>query len=171
MKAIDFANVIGCKNLVFGCPKNRNISDYNKDYPKAIHFFKNIGIYALDKNVVISIEPNPVIYNTNFLNYTKEAIDFVKELNMNSIKVNYDLGTVIYNKENINILKGNITHINHIHISEPNLDLIKNRQIHEELISILKEVNYKGYVSIEMKKSNNIENVKNAIEYMMSILK
>lgn len=170
MKAIDFANTIGCKNLVFGCPKNRNINDYNKDYPKAIQFFKNIGKYALEKNVVIAIEPNPVIYNTNFLNYTKEAIDFAKEINMDSIKVNYDLGTVIYNKEDINMLKENIKYINHIHISEPNLDLIKDRQIHKELISILKDVDYKGYVSIEMKKSDNIEDVKNVIEYISSIL-
>lgn len=170
MEAIDFAKEIGCRNLVFGCPKNRNINNYNKDYPKAIQFFKNIGKYALEKDVVVAIEPNPVIYNTNFLNYTKEAIDFTKEINMDSIKVNYDLGTVIYNKEDINILKGNIEYINHIHISEPNLELIKNKPIHKELIEILKEINYNNYVSIEMKKSDNIANVKGVIEYIDSIL-
>ena len=170
IKAIDFANAIGCKNLVFGCPKNRNMNDYSEDYPKAIRFFKEIGKYALEKNVVIAIEPNPVIYNTNFLNYTKETIDLAKEINMNSIKLNYDLGTVIYNEENLKTLKHNIEYINHIHISEPNLELVENREIHKELISILKEIDYKGYVSIEMKKSDNVENVKNVIEYISSIL-
>ena len=169
-KAIDFANAVGCKNLVFGCPKNRNINDYNNDYPKAIEFFKSIGKYALDKKVTIAVEPNPVIYNTNFLNYTEEAINFVKEVDLESIKVNYDLGTVIYNEEDLKILKENIKYINHIHISEPNLELVKKRQIHKELVSILKDVNYEGYVSIEMKKSDNIENVKEAINYVSEVI-
>lgn len=170
MKAIDFANAIGCTNLVFGCPKNRNMNDYNKDYPKAVEFFKQIGQYALEKKVVIALEPNPVIYNTNFLNYTEQAINFVKEINLDSIKINYDLGTVIYNEENLSILKENIEYVNHIHISEPNLELIKNRNIHNDLISILKDIDYEGYVSIEMKNSNNIENVKNVIEYVYQII-
>ena len=169
-KTIYFANAVKCTNLVFGCPKNRNMSDYGKDYPKAIDFFKEIGKYALDNKVIISVEPNPVIYNTNFLNYTEQAIKFVKEINLDSIKVNYDLGTVIYNKENLKILEDNIQYINHIHISEPNLELIQIRERHKELISILKNSNYQKYVSIEMKNSNNIDNVKKIIKYLTNIL-
>lgn len=169
-KTIDFANAMQCTNLVFGCPKNRNISDYSKDYPKAINFFKEIGNYALNNKVIVSVEPNPVIYNTNFLNYTEQAINFVKDINLDSIKVNYDLGTVIYNKENLKTLEDNIRYINHIHISEPNLELIQVREMHKELINILKKSNYQKYVSIEMKNSNNIDNVKKIINYLNNIL-
>lgn len=169
-KAIDFADTIGCTNLVFGCPKNRNIKDYDRDYEKAIQFFRQIGEYARNKNIVIAVEPNPTIYNTNFLNYTEEAIQFVKKVNLDSIKVNYDLGTVIYNEEDIKILEENIQYINHIHISEPNLALIEKRDLHKQLISILEKCNYDKYISIEMKKNDDIEKVKETIEYVKSIL-
>ncbi len=167
-KAVDFAASINCPNLVFGCPKNRNMFNKKEDYVKAISFFKEIGYYASKKNVIISIEPNPIIYNTNFLNYTIEAIEFVKEINIDNIKVNYDLGTAIQNEENLEILKDNIQYINHVHISEPNLELIKKRKIHEELFKILKNKKYENYVSIEMKQTE-IENVKQKIKYIIDI--
>ena len=37
-KAIDFAAAIGCKNLVFGCPRNRNLPD-GADESLAVAFF------------------------------------------------------------------------------------------------------------------------------------
>ncbi len=169
-KSIDFANAIGCGNLVFGCPKNRNINNYEEDYPKAINFFRSIGEYALNKNIVIAVEPNPVIYNTNFLNTTKEALNFVKEINLDSIKVNYDLGTVIYNEENIEIIKDNIKYINHIHISEPNLKIIEKRELHTKLIKLLNSLNYQRYVSIEMKNNENIDDVKKSIIYVKNLI-
>lgn len=165
-KAIDFANAIGCGNLVFGCPKNRNMDNFEEDYPKAVNFFNTIGEYALNKNVVIAVEPNPVIYNTNFLNTTLQALDFIKTVNLNSVKLNYDLGTAIYNKEDLQILKNNIKYINHIHISEPNLVKIQKREMHKSIISIIHESNYSGYISIEMKNTGNLEDVKNIIDYI-----
>ena len=168
-QTIDFASAIGCNNIVFGCPRNRNVNNYEDDYPKAIKFFKSIGEYALDKKVTISIEPNPVIYNTNFLNTTEQAIDFVKEISLDSIKVNYDLG-VIYNNEKLSILKDNIKYINHIHLSEPNLKVIQKREMHIELINLLKACNYKRYISIEMKNNENIEEVKKAVLYAKELI-
>ena len=167
-KAIDFACSVGCPNLVFGCPKGRNMSNYDIDYPKALIFFKKIGEYAQDNDVVISLEPNPEIYNTNFLNNTKEAIKFIKELKLPNIKINYDLGTVIYNKEDINLLRNNLSLVNHIHISEPNLEVIVKRNIHSELFKILRELNYDKCISIEMKKTT-INNVKRVIKYISGL--
>lgn len=168
-KAIDFASAIGCPNLVFGSPKNRNMFDYNEDYPKAIDFFTKIGLYAKEKGVVIAIEPNPTIYNTNFLNYTNEALEFVRKINLESIKINYDLGTVIENQEDLDIIKNNLAFINHIHISEPNLELVVPRELHKKLFSILREQNYDKYVSIEMKTRENTEEIKDVISSVRSL--
>lgn len=170
-KAIDFASAINCKNLVFGCPKNRIIGDVQKDYNVALDFFNKIGNYANSKGVIFAIEPNPVIYNTNFITTTPEAIELVKKLNNPGIKINLDIGTMIENNEDINILKDNISLINHIHISEPNLEFIKKRKLHNDLIELLKENDYKGYISIEMKNQNNIEQVKNIIDYVITIVR
>ena len=130
-KAIDFAKAIKCGNLVFGCPKNRNIQT-PEDYKTAIEFFKEIGEYAEKNNTVFAIEPNPTIYNTNFINYTEDAIKIVKEINCKAVKVNMDFGTVIQNEEDIlSILENNYDQINHIHISEPNLEVVQQRELHK----------------------------------------
>lgn len=167
-KCIDFANAIGCSNIVFGCPKNRNVQS-DADYEKALDFFRILGAYAQVKNVVIAVEPNPTIYNTNFLNRTKEALDFVKKVASSHVKINYDLGTVIENGEELTLLKDNLEWINHIHISEPNLEPIKSRELHKELITILKENAYDKTISIEMKKADT-EIVKNTILYVKGLI-
>lgn len=168
-KVIDFANTINCENIVFGCPKNRNMSNYDVDYIKAIDFFRNLGNYAKNKNVIISLEPNPRIYNTNFLNNTEEVVKFVKDVGCDAIKINYDLGTVIENKESLDTLFSNIKLINHIHISEPNLVKIQPRDILKELIIELKKLNYQNFISIEMKQSN-INDVKETVEYIKDLI-
>jgi len=168
-KAVNFACTLDCSNLVFGCPKNRAVPPHivpDIYLPIAYDFFSRIGKYAADREVCISIEPNPPIYNTNFINTTSEAFDICKKLNNLGIKVNVDLGAIIYNSENIKILKDNISLINHIHISEPYLVPIKKRAIHHELINELRNLNYDKFISIEMNSFNNIDLVKNAILYI-----
>jgi sugar phosphate isomerase/epimerase len=167
-KAIDFANIIDCKNLVFGCPKNR-VSKNENDMDIAISFFKELGEYAELNNTVLSIEPNPTIYNTNFINYTSQAFEIVKKVNGNGFKVNIDLGTIIHNKEDLQIIVDNIDLVNHIHISEPNLALIQKREIHNQLANILKQVNYDRFVSIEMGKRDNLNEVKETIKYIKEV--
>ena len=44
-KAIDFAHAVGCKNLVFGCPKNRVLPE-DAEKITAVPFFKELGDYA-----------------------------------------------------------------------------------------------------------------------------
>lgn len=166
-KAILYAEKIGCKNLVFGCPRNRNMTDKEKQLPIAIKFFNEIGNYASKHHVFIALEPNPPIYNTNFLNGTEETIAFIKQLSTDGIKINLDLGTVIENKESLNILRENIGYIHHIHISEPNLIKIKKRKLHLELFQLLKELKYDRYVSIEMKKQDEIKDIASVLEYLL----
>lgn len=168
-KAIDFASVIGCKNLVFGCPKNRNI-EKEKDYQIAIEFFKELGDYAFSKNTVIGMEANPVIYNTNFINDTKSAIELIERVDSKGFLLNLDFGTIIQNNENLEILKGNVHLINHVHISEPYLALIEKRDEHKDLINILKSENYNKFVSIEMKQQENIEDIENVMKYLKDII-
>jgi len=172
-KAINFASAFNCPNLVFGCPKNRTIQsniDRNNALPIAYDFFNILGNYATKHNTCISIEPNPPIYNTNFINTTQEAFDICKTIDNPGIKVNLDLGTMIHNKESIEILKDNINLINHIHISEPYLVPIKKRSLHRELICELHNLNYKKYISIEMGTQEDINVVKNSMLYLQGVV-
>lgn len=168
-QSIDFASVLGCKNLVFGSPKNRNINPKQEEI--ALAYFSEIGKYAAEKNTFFAFEPNPVIYGTNFINTTNQALDFVKACNVDGLKVNFDLGTVIYNEESLSILENNLKWINHIHISEPYLEAIQKRSLHKELASILRKEEYNNYISIEMKGGSELEKIKNIIQYTQDVFK
>ncbi len=167
-KAILFAESMFIPNIVFGCPKNRNLPEEGKDrcMEIAVNFFKELGDFALEHNTVLAIEPNPVIYNTNFLNTTKETCEFVKKVGSEGLKVNIDMGTMIYNKENPHLVKTYKTVINHIHISAPNLEYITSCTEYKTLKKVLDKIDYQGYLSIEMKNQGDIKNVKQAILYL-----
>lgn len=164
-KAINFAAAIGCENLVFGCPRNRNIPD-GKNAEDAVMFFREIANYATERGTIVGMEANPSIYNTNFINDTNSALRLIKEVNSPGFKLNLDLGTMIYNKENPAILTGNIHLINHVHISEPGLSPIAERLIHGELYKLLKAEGYNRFVSIEMGKNGSIETIKKIVAYV-----
>jgi len=166
--AINFASALGCKNLVFGCPKNR-IIDNDNQYNIAVDFFRELGEYSVQKMTTLSLEPNPMIYGTNFINETSQAFDLVRVVDSNGFRVNLDIGTIIENKENVSSIMENINLINHIHVSEPWLIHIEKRLLHNTIADILKNLNYDKYISIEMKNANNIESVKNCMNYVKDI--
>jgi len=168
-RAIDFACAIGCKNLVFGCPKNRSINN-ESDYKIAINFFQRLGYYAYLKGTAIGMEANPAIYNTNFINDTESAIKLVNDVNSAGFLLNLDVGTMICNNESADIIKGHVRKINHVHFSEPYLEPLKERELHKEIIEILKAEGYKKYISIEMKTQNNLSDIEKTMEYLKGLL-
>ncbi|TWH59732.1 sugar phosphate isomerase/epimerase [Desulfitobacterium sp. LBE] len=167
-KAIDFAEAIECSNLVFGCPRNRSYT-MEKDIDMAGSFFLELGEYAKNHHTVLSIEANPVIYGTNFINTTQEAFSFTRDVNSEGFKVNIDFGTILHNQESLEPIEENIHLVNHIHISEPNLVVIEKRKLHNQLAEILKKKNYQGFVSIEMGKQDNLVLLKDVINYVKEV--
>ena len=167
-KAIDFAETIGCNNLVFGCPRNRNMP-IGADEQIAIEFFKEIGDYAFTHNTVVGIEANPPIYNTNYINSTSEAIELIERVNSKGFLLNLDFGTMIENGEDVSSLKGKECLINHVHISEPGLKAIKKRDQHYELAELLKNGGYMNYVSIEVCAQENERVLETMMTYVKSI--
>ena len=83
--------------------------------------------------------------------------------------MNLDVGTMIENGENLEILKDSMQLINHVYISEPNLKPIVKRHLHIELVYIKKNSGYQGYVSIEMGKQNNIDLIEEVMRYVKDV--
>lgn len=164
-QAVLFAEAVECRNLVFGSPKNRNMPSPDC-LPAAAAFFREIGDFAFLHGAVIAFEPIPLYYGTNLINTSSEAFEFCRQVGSEGFRVNYDLGTAIYNKESIGDAKKNIAMVSHIHISEPMLATLKKRALHEKL----KTLDFAGYVSIEMKYFGDIETVKNTARYIAGIL-
>ncbi len=160
-RAFEFADALGCGNLVFGCPKNRNVfegcaADVQRT---AIEFFGELAELAQNNHTVLAMEANPPIYNTNFVNRTEEAVELIKAVDRPGFMLNYDLGTVIYNEEDIADVKKILPLINHVHISEPGLKPVGFESPQKELCRILEEAAYPNFVSVEMGNLNDISKV------------
>lgn len=167
-KAIDFAKACGCKNLVFGCPKNR-VLPKGKDSGLAVSFFKEIGDYAAASGTVIGMEANPPLYHTNYINNTMEALDLIERTGSAGFLLNLDVGTMLYNKESADELRGMVRYISHVHISEPGLALIRPQKLHRELYEVLSGEQYQGYISIEMGKTNGLGELEQTLKYVKEV--
>ncbi len=163
-RAVDFASAVGCRNMVFGNPKARNKNGSTDDLAVA-EFFRDISDYAYQKGTCMSLEPNPTIYKTDFINTTAEAFEYCKMLEDGHLKVNVDLGTVIQNDEDLSLVMANINLVRHIHISEPYLKKIEKRQLHRQLASF----DYDGFVSVEMAEPESIDDVFEVADYISEV--
>lgn len=170
--AIDFAAAIGCGNLVFGCPRNRAVDpawSREQILETAIPFFKALGDRALQMGTVVSMEANPPIYNTNYINTTPEALELCRQVASDGFRLNLDLGTMLHNGESCGVLKGCSSYVNHVHISEPGLEPIRPHRLHEELVQWLKDSHYEGALSIEMKKQPTPKPLLQAMDYLAAM--
>ena len=168
-KAITYASEIGCNNIVFGCPKNRNIVDYEIQYEVGVEFFYELAQFAQEKNIRFSIEANPLIYNTNYINTTQQAVQLIRQVNCRAFGLNLDLGTMIENKEDLQEINTYLEYINHVHISEPYLAVIQERREHKELLQILRSGCYNKAVCLEMKLNEDVHQLLGSMAYISSV--
>lgn len=167
--AVDFAAAIGCRNLVFGCPRNRNLP-VGMDPKIAVGFFRQLGDYAAKQSIWVGLEANPPIYHTNYINTTIQALDLIREVNSPGFRLNLDVGTMIANREGASVLSDSVGLIGHVHISEPGLGPIEKRTLHQELLSVLRAESYSGAVSIEMSRAENMEPIETALKYVRGLV-
>ena len=188
-RVIDIATILGVKNLVFGCPKNRkipllslfsnsnNLSSLNNKYDVIFKkFMVELGEYIGSREIIISIENNSKKYDCNYLNTLDEVVKIVKFIGHSKIKMMVDIGNCIMENESINeinnLIAENINIINHIHISMPFLT-----PLHSVLDTTLKTINifiqhlskikYDKYFSLEFINNNNNDKI---IENELKIL-
>lgn len=167
-KAVGFAAAVGCKNLVFGCPRNRAVPK-GTDSDLAIGFFREIGDYAAQNGTIIGMEANPEIYHTNYINDTPSALELVKRVDSKGFRLNLDVGTMVHNHEDVASLEDSVQLISHVHISEPELKEIEPRRLHLDLKKILLDESYRGYVSIEMGKTDDLSVIEEKMKYVRSV--
>lgn len=115
------------------------------------------------------MEANPVIYNTNYINHTRDALELIKEVDSKGFLLNLDIGTMIQNEEMCSVLDGSVHLINHVHISEPGLKPIKRRDIHIELKKMLLDQGYTKYISIEMGKIEDLSIIDEKMQYVKGV--
>ncbi len=148
---------LGARGLVFGSPKTRRIENQAPDsiHEIALEFFDKIGTLAAQHDTVFLLEPNGAIYNCNFVISEQEAITMVAEVNNPGFSFHVDSAAIYLADESPEVLESVADKIVHVHASEPYLKPISTESEvpHTELASLLREVGYEGFVSIEMRNS------------------
>ena len=149
---------IGASVLVFGSPKNRIKGEMSKAEADliALDFFGELSEEIDDLDVVIAIEPNPPIYFADYLVSAQEVIDFVKVLNRENIRMNFDLAcSFLASEDPSDMLQKASEFVAHIHISEPNLGPISELRMPHEKFAQAIEQNRKSLqgvtISMEMR--------------------
>lgn len=170
-KIVELASQLGAGVLVFGSPKNRAVGNLNPQEIAEISldFFSQVGEIADRHGVKFCIEPNPPHYHCDFINTSDEGLALVKSVARPGFGLHLDAAGMTLSEENIeSAIARSISQVCHFHISEPDLAPIGTGGVeHLRFANALRQENYSGWSSIEMKaqKANyNIENVKKAID-------
>jgi len=172
---LEFLNQIGGNVAVFGSPKNKIKGTLSHDEASNVakDFFGQIANQAKVFNVTFCLEPTPTNYGADFICSTQEAIDFVKFVGHESLKINLDIGSSILNGESVEkMITENIDYIGHVHVNEPYLkDINLDQSFHESIAKTLNSNNYDGFVSIEMLPSDkqDIKNISKIISFVRDI--
>lgn len=166
-QAYHFAAACRCPNLVFGCPRNRQLPQ-GADVTAADDFFRENGLLAARAGTALALEPVPPCYGTNFLNRTTDTMAYVKRLGVPGLGVNLDVGAMLTNGETAADIVAGLGLVHHVHISEPGLAPIQPHPIHRELALLLKGLGYQGFVSVEM-KTTDADTMTRALEYVAEV--
>jgi len=173
---IDFASYVGAKSIVYGAPKSklRGKISYERAFDIAVVFFSKLAEYAKRKNVIVCLEPTPLVYGADFVCNVEEAVSLIKSVGIHSsFKLNLDLGSLIVNKESVlDIFNYYSDFIGHIHVSEPYLKPIKlNDLFHSEVFNAMSCSGRDDYtVSIEMLPiKGGIEEIKKILRFVKNV--
>lgn len=170
-RAIILAGRFGIPNCVFGSPAQRRVPDgmpMQAALDKAAALFRRLGDAAADAGTRITIEANPAAYGTNFLTTLGQAEAFVSQVDHPAIALILDLGAMHMNGSFASVparLPGLVAHLNHVHISEPQLaPAPADAGALVPVLQGLAAARYTKAVSIEMKRpAQGLADVRRAV--------
>jgi D-psicose/D-tagatose/L-ribulose 3-epimerase len=174
---IELAAGLGATSLVFGSPKNRKRGKLPLDQATEIasEFFREMGAIAASRNCVLCIEPNPPEYECDFINTMPEAVEIARSARGRGVGVQCDIGSMLYNGEDPGAaIRAADPFVRHVHVSEKELAEPTSRGANESVAGALKEIGYRGWVSIEMrapKTGSRVEALARAASFVSGIYK
>jgi len=178
---------LGARLLVFGAPKSRQRGSLSvaEATDIACEFFQKLGETAWQRGCQICIEPNPKVYQCDFVTNACEGLALVERANSPgfglhldaaALTLGGDIGSEAAEKNNLGDLQSAIARISHFHISEPQLGPVGANESapptvpHERLSQLLQAANYSGWRSIEMRPQDPHDNraaVKRALQFAL----
>ena len=173
---VDLAATLSPKNhcpaLVFGSPKARKLSglSYEEGEKIAVEFFRQVGAYAREKNVIVCLEPNPAEYGADFAFTIEQAARVVRLVNHPGFRLTLDTGCAFVGGDDIaQAIVAHADILYHIQIAERNLGSFESPEAHHrKAAEALAAIQYKNKVSIEMRPAGTEALIK-AIGFVTSV--
>lgn len=154
-KLIHYCKILSCEILVLGSPNLRNLNNSSQNDLSKV--FLQLDRMLRNTNIQISIEPNSKLYGGNFFFNVLEIINFIEGNKLKNVKTMIDTHNLINEGFLPEIeLINNFKFINHIHISENNLDVLNDIKFHQKFSKTLKKIGYEKIITYEVKKQNNV---------------
>ena len=171
-KIISVSEKLGVKVVMFGSPKNRKINELTTEEADEIvvPFFRELARCAYDKGIYFCIEHNPKEYGSDYIEMASEALILAKKVNHPGFGISIDTGALVLSGDTSEAIISCGNYIKHYHISQPYISSVESidGNVHKYFASALRKIKYKGWMSIEMKRSkdsgeSNIEQIKKSI--------
>ncbi len=173
---IILAGKMNAARMVFGSPKNRQKGDILKADADEIatKFFSELGDIATQNSTILCLEPNASQYNCDYITTAQEGIDLVERVDNSGLGLHLDLACMTLAGDDISkSIHDSRDILKHFHISSPMLEQVEDRPDIPHVVAAraLKDINYDGIISIEMRpgvEGTNLERVKKAITFVQS---
>ena len=164
----------GAGPMVFGSPKNRLRGELSHAQAMeiAVPFFREVGDACAGFGSCLVMEANPEAYGADFCTSLAQAAELVDAVGSPGFRLHVDAGGLALSGEDfVPVIKQSAPMIAHVHASQPNLaDWSEPHVVHETLAQLLREIEYKGFVAIEMRMQEDVTgSVKTAVEKVREI--
>ncbi len=153
---VDFCGDLGGETIVVGSPKQRNLEPgvkFEQGWEWATAVFRDAVMRAEQRGVTICFEPLAPS-ETNFINTAAQAIEFVQQLHTPHFKIILDVKAMCSEAKPIpQIIRDSWPNFAYFHANDRNLKGPGFGDVDfKPIAAALKEVGYKGYVSVEVFK-------------------
>lgn len=155
VELVRFCADLGGKVLVIGSPKQRNLLPgitRERALGYACEVFGRALPEAERRGVTLAIEPlTPK--ETDFINTAADGIELIRKLNHPLFRLHLDVKAMSGSEKQPlpEVIKSSAPYLEHFHANDPNLLGPGMGEVdHRPILGALKEINYAGYVSVEV---------------------
>lgn len=165
---------LGARALVFGAPRQRARGRVPHDvaFRIAVEFFGGLSRAAEREGTCLCIEPVAEKAGCDFVVNGAEALQLVDAVNSPAFGLHLDTSAALLAGESLpDNLRAGQKRLKHVHISEPDLDPVRPGGTADvpTLLSTLREIDYGGAVSIEMRGDDlggNLDRIAVALQHV-----
>jgi len=167
----ELAAGLGAKVLVFGSPKNRDRGGLSAEQAQveAASVLERAGEICAERGVSLCLEPNPKAYACNFLTHWYEVKELVERVAHPGVRIHLDTACMVLEGDDPHeAIRATAARISHFHVTEPNLaDFSAPVLDHAAIGQTLREAGYAGWLSIEMRRSDDpLRSIEQAVSFV-----